>query len=92
MVVKEGNALKRILAQDKARLADRLCHWMRLMDLNQTNLALRTGILQSVCHEIMTGGAFPSCGTIQKMARHTNLNIRYWLVGEKNGSSVRREL
>jgi len=71
--------------QNKGRLSVRLCNWMEKRNMNQTMLSVQTGILQSVCHEIMTGGAFPSCGTIQKMARHTNLDICYWLVGENNG-------
>lgn len=73
--------------QGKSRLglAFRLVAWMNREGLTQLELSKKACILQSVCHEIMTGGRFPSCGTIQRMAQFTNLDIRYWLIGEKNG-------
>ena len=66
----------------KKDMAVRLESWMREEGINQTALSKKTGILQSVCHEIMSGGAFPSCGTIQRLAKSTTIDIRFYLLGK----------
>jgi transcriptional regulator with XRE-family HTH domain len=86
MVVKKGNSLNRCLAQSKESVATRLRHWMEKQGLNQSQLVIKTGMIQSVCCEIMRGGALPSCGTIQRMAEHTNINIEVWLTGERRAT------
>jgi|APSaa5957512535_1039671.scaffolds.fasta_scaffold469913_1 transcriptional regulator with XRE-family HTH domain len=83
MVLKKENSLKRCLAQSKESVATRLRQWMEKQGLNQAQLVIKTGMVQSVCCEIMRGGALPSCGTIQRMAEHTNINIELWLTGVK---------
>jgi len=73
----------KIYNQDKITLAKRLVKWMSENEISQWELSKKAFLVQSVCHEIMTGGVYPSCVTIQKLAVYTDIDIRYWLIGKR---------
>jgi transcriptional regulator with XRE-family HTH domain len=63
----------------KKKVSSRLLKWMKENDYTQAEFVEKTGILQSVTSELMTGKAYPSAQTIQKVAVNTDLDIYYWL-------------
>ena len=67
----------------KEDLSTRMTQWMGDESKTQSALARETGILQSCVHELMTGWTYPATETIQKMALKTEIDIRWWLTGDR---------
>ena len=61
----------------------RLVKWMKANNYTQAKLVKKTGILQSVVHQLMVGGVYPSAPSIQKVIQKTSLNVNYWLANGK---------
>lgn len=67
----------------KEDLSSRMTEWMGAVSKNQSALVKETGILQSCISELMTGRTYPATETIQKMALKTEIDIRWWLTGDR---------